>query len=593
MKTFNHIPLVLLSLFATAANLLAQDSILNRNVTVEREYKPVINDAGKISSTPTVLEPVVEKAAPRYTEFNLPLDAGFNIHPLPAAELVHEKPQYKNAGFARFGLGSNFNTLADFAYPLVKDSDLKLDVSLNHYATFASKAHSVTNASLSFDKYYKNIDFYAGVGGGHEYLKYYGSNFDRNGKVLPLDTLAASFGSSKYDETDLATINRMPQMYTLDNLANDSVSETFWRFSTYAGIRSMPWASGLRYRAEIAYKTFHSHYGLTENMLQTFGGFNSVSGKNRLGVDLQMDNLYYSSGNPLLTNFWNSYTVFAMNPFYSFERTDWNFRVGVKSSFSFVHGRPFNPSPDISFEWKAIPPYFAIYGGATGDYQVNSMNRMFAENRYLYPDIRVKDTYTPFEFYGGIKVKPLYNLLVDGFVDYRRVLNQYFFVNKQYDLNTSLPAGIAPAYNTVFTNRFNVIYSDASLLKIGIRANYNYLNRINVQFKGTVNKWNVDTEQYAWNKPKWEADLSSNIRLNRNLSLDGSIFVEGKRYAKLGNTAFEMKPKVDVNLGASYSYSNWFTVFAKVNNLINSSYQDYFGYDVQGFNVMAGAAFSF
>jgi outer membrane cobalamin receptor len=54
-----------------------------------------------------------------------------------------------------------------------------------------------------------------------------------------------------------------------------------------------------------------------------------------------------------------------------------------------------------------------------------------------------------------------------------------------------------------------------------------------------------------------------------------------------------MNPKVDINLGAAYSYNNWFTAFVKVNNLINNKYQDFYGYDVQGFNVLGGVSFSF
>jgi len=55
----------------------------------------------------------------------------------------------------------------------------------------------------------------------------------------------------------------------------------------------------------------------------------------------------------------------------------------------------------------------------------------------------------------------------------------------------------------------------------------------------------------------------------------------------------KMNDKVDLNLGVSYNYLNWFTAFAKINNVLNKHYQDYYGYDVQGANVMVGAAFSF
>ena len=50
---------------------------------------------------------------------------------------------------------------------------------------------------------------------------------------------------------------------------------------------------------------------------------------------------------------------------------------------------------------------------------------------------------------------------------------------------------------------------------------------------------------------------------------------------------------MDWNLGASYAYRDWMSVFVKLNNILNKKYDYYNGYDVQGINVMAGAAFSF
>jgi len=54
-----------------------------------------------------------------------------------------------------------------------------------------------------------------------------------------------------------------------------------------------------------------------------------------------------------------------------------------------------------------------------------------------------------------------------------------------------------------------------------------------------------------------------------------------------------MQDKVDFNLGATYSYNNTISFFGKLNNLFNKKYQDYYGYDVQGTNILLGAAFSF
>jgi len=285
---------------------------------------------------------------------------------------------------------------------------------------------------------------------------------------------------------------------------------------------------------------------------------------------------------------------FSMNPYYSIERNSWNLRLGVKSSFSFVHGRPFNPSPDISAEWKAVPKWLAVYAGVEGGYYVNTLDGMFTENRFLYSDLRVKDTYTPLNAYMGVKVKAAYNVLLDAYVNYRYIDNQYFFVNKDYAYSELSSASLAlPNDSVIYSNRFNAIYSEASLLKIGIRANYNIRNLINIQLKGAYNDWKVFDIPIAWNKPKFEADIAADWRITHNLNISTNVFFESERFAKLGDMSLRMRPKVDINLGASYSYLNWFTMFAKINNLINNPYQDFYGYEVQGTNVMVGAAFSF
>jgi len=591
MKTSKNILSFLLLLAGSVVTAQAQDSIVDRNVTVEREYKPVIQDAGKINSVPKVLEPKVEKTEPDYSDFNLPLTADFNIHTLPAAELQREKRPESKGGFARIGFGNHYNTLVDFAYPVIKKPDLRLDFSLNHLGTFDQKAHSTTKAALSFDKYFKSFDIYAGVGGGHEYFKYYGDNFNRD-TTVNLKTLAMNPGTINYREKRrTGVIDNTPLTFDIGSLANDSTSNTFWRFNAFVGARSLPLTTGLRYQVEMEYNVLNSVYGFGENFIHTKALLNKKSKLNRAGLDVDMYNLMYNSKNGNRLNFWDAYTVVALNPYYSIERKHFDVRLGVKSSFSFVPGRIlFNPSPDVRAEWKIVPKYASIYGGIGGGYEVNTMNSMLSENRFLFQEIRVKDTYTPIDFFAGIKLKPVYNLLLDAYIDYRLIDNQYFFVNKEYNLENGIPPA---ADYTLYTNRFDVVYSSASHTKIGVRANYNLRNRVNVELKGAYNKWTVSNEQFAWNKPVWEADLSTDVHVTRNLSVSANAFFEGVRYAKLGDTAVRMRPKVDINLGTSYNYNNWLTAFAKINNLINNPYQDYYGYEVQGTNVMVGAAFSF
>ena len=591
MKTSKHITAILLFSLGFAISSQAQDTILNRNVTVEREYRPVIHDAGKINSVPEILEPNMEKSPATYSDFNLPLNVDYNIHTLPAAELATEKPTNKE-GYVRVGIGNYLNTLVDFAYPIVNKPDMRLDFSLNHLGTFEPKRmHSTSKAALSFDKIFKTVDLYAGIGGGHEFFKYYGYNFNRDG-IVDLKTLALNYNNPTYIEVNRDGINSTPRLFNLNTLANDPAGNTFWRFNSNFGVRSLPMSSGFRYMAEINYNIFSSLNGQNENLIYTQAKFNWPNNKNRFGLDFDLYNTMYNYSKISTFNFWNTFSVLTLNPYYGVERTNWNVRLGLKSSFSFVHGNLVNPSAAVRAEWKAVPKFMSIYGGITGDYEVNTLDKIFSENPYLYSDVRVNNTYSPYNLFAGIKLKLMYNLLLDAYVNLRQIDNQYFFVNKEYKL-ANAPIAIPIADSSFYSNRFNVIYSNASVFKIGVRANYNLQNFLNIELKGVYNNWNVSTEQYAWNKPKYEAEINTNVRINPNFKVSANVYYQGERYAKLGNTAIRMHDKVDINLGASYSYLSWFTAFAKINNLINNQYQNFYGYDVQGTNVMIGAAFTF
>jgi len=592
MKTSKYIAIGLFFTLGSGVSLHAQDTIINRNVSVEREYRPVIQDAGKINSVPKVLEPTVEKATAKFSDFNLPLDAGFNIHKLSAAELANKK-EINKQGYARVGIGSFKNTLLDFAYPVINQSDMRLDFSVNHLGTFESKRrHTATKTALSFDKLFSTFNLYAGLGGGRERFKYYGDNFDGSGPV-DLSKLVAPYGSYDWNEVSRAGVNATPRSFKLDSLAGFPNSETLWRFNAFVGVSSLPMTTDLRYQAEIKYNRFSATNGLQENIVHTLAKFNSAIDDNRMGLDFDLYNMLYGSSKIPAFNFWKNYSVLTVNPYYSIERTDWNVRLGVKTSLSFVHGKLANPSPDVRGEWNAIPKYLSLYGALTGDYEVNTLNKTYSENPYVFSDLRVNDTYTPYQFVMGVKVKPLYNLLLDGFIDMRQIDNQYFYVNKEYDLANNPSYNMSGPASYLYTNRFNVIYSSATLVKMGVRANYNLQNFLNVEVKYAVNNWSVDNQTHAWNKPKDEMQVNANVRVNPSFSVSANMYYEGGRYAKLGTAAVKMNDKVDLNLGVSYNYLNWFTAFAKINNVLNKHYQDYYGYDVQGANVMVGAAFSF
>lgn len=581
--------LVFLSIFSCVnfAISLAQDSVFTRNITVEREYQPILKNTGKLNVTPKLIEPEVKPLPAQYTDLFIPLSINNNIHPLSSTEFFFNNRVEQN-NFLQLGLGNFYNSSANFLYSLLNRPNTKLDFYMNHIGTFGDKLHSTTKSGLVFDQQLKSLHLFAGVETQHERLKFYGFNFNDSASVQ-LNELAKNHGSSTFIERQFTSITRAPHSFTLQELSETPGTETFWHLNAFGGLQSLPLTSDINYSAKLNYHFFQNKFGIKENRIHLTGKVIMPFHENNIGLNVQLHQIKYTTDKAPLFNFWDYYSVIMLNPFYVIEQTNLKLRMGLKAAFSMKHGRSFSPAADIAAEWNVFPHWMTLYGGISGDYEINNMDRIFSENCFLFSDTRIKDTYTPFHSYGGIKIKPAKNFLVDFFADYQFTDQQFFYVNKEYvteELN-------APD-SVLFTNRFNVVYSDAYHFKIGGRAAYNdEKNRFNMEFRTTYNLWDTKETALPWLQPTWETDLRANLGITSNITTSLYFFYKTGRYAQLGNRSVKMDNIMDVNLGISYIVSKSLSVYLHLNNLLNNKYQYFYGYDVQGFNLMTGVAFSF
>lgn len=571
---------------ANVALISAQenDTVVHKSVTVTREFQPVINDAGKIITSPQVVEPSVEKSKPQYSDITTPLNIDFHIHTLKPEELLHTPLPAKN-GFLRLGLGYPLNTLGDFMYPVLNNTNNRLDVGLHHLGAFGDKIHSKTTGAIQYNHLFDGFDLYVGIGGSHDFFNYYARSFAGEEPVI-MSEVASNYGDATYSTPEGNSIS----LYELSGLP---LNDTHWRFNASVGARSLPLADNLIFDASLNYNLFKAiGSNLSENQILLKGLFNVPFEANRLGMNVDMYNFQYAAGQNF--NFSKQYSLIKLNPFWKLVGENWFLKLGAKTGISIGQGQVFTPSPDVSAQWNAVLEYLAVYGGVTGDLTVNSLNRIYDENRYLSPQNRLADTYTPIDTYLGVKISPVFNLLLDVYGQYKIINNQYFYVNRPYELTvpsaTNMPANMANFYH----NRFDVVYSRATRASAGLRTAWDYKNLLNVYLKGAYHYWTVNDQARAWQLPNWDADFGANVKVNRDISVNTQFIFQDGRYAKLSNAnGTRMNPALDWNLGASYAYRDWMSFFVKLNNILNKKYDFYNGYDVQGINVMAGAAFSF
>lgn len=564
-----------------------KDTTVVRSVTVERDFQPIIQDAGKILISPRETQAQVEKVTPVYADFTTPLKINYTIFALDPQQLVHQPTPVKK-GFFRVGAGYPLSTLGDFMYPIINNENNRLDIALHHLGAFEDKTHSKSSASLQFDHLFDNFGIFFGVNGSHDYFNYYGRYLGTESPFILSDA------ASKYKEAMYQTSN-YPAI-SLYGLSGLPLNETHWRVKAHAGAKSLPQSESVKYLVDLQYGIFQSiNVPMRENHLALTGSFEVPFEKNKLGMNVEINNLQYDVKDKAAFNFPETYTVMKFNPYYKMISESGFLKLGVKTGISPNHGKVFTPSPDVEAQWNALKESIALYAGATGDLKINTLSSMYDENRYLSAPLRVEDTYIPLDAFAGIKFKPAYNFLIDLFGNYKIINNQYFFVNRAYTYTGVGGVNLPNNLQTIYQNRFDTVHSRAAQSTVGLRADYNYQNRVNIYVKAAYHSWKLDdkTQQHAWQMPAWDVDFGTSVKVINDVDLSAQFFYQDGRYAKLGNRAVKMAPTIDLNLGASYTYNNWMSFFVKGNNLLNKKYDIQYGYEVYGINVMAGVALSF
>jgi hypothetical protein len=593
-----------------------QDSLINRNVTVEREYVPVVQEASKLSVEPVIVEPKKSVLDAKYSDFNSPLSVGGNVHPLSAATLLYEQPAELYAGYARIGIGTYPNSLIDFAYPIVNKPDVRLDAEVHHRSAYNAYFNTINTAKIAFDKNFETFTLFFGLNGGFQGVRYYGKRFNGADSIFQKKYIEDTYidgvdingndivknnADLPYEEIYFTPVGRQAKNFTLGDLTlNAPLYAYFWRAGLNLGFRSAENADDLRYSAQIKYDFFRNTAGVRENSFHTFGNLNFNLNENRLGANVDIYNGSYNSKYSI--NYFNKYAIFRLNPYYEINGNEnLKMRLGFEVALPFSGEKGIKFAPDVRLDFKAIPEFLNIYASITGKYKVNTMNDLFYENPYLAPDVRAKNTHTPFDFRAGIVLKPAVGLLLDIFADYSYITNQYYFVNKGFKQLNTLNDSVDNYF--LYTNRFDVVYDKSNLFSAGMRVSYTLKDKFNAEIKGIYTKGNGDKEALPWQLPFYDVSFNTSWHVIKDLTLSLTGFYQAGIYAKIGTVSdndvapdlegVKMKNRFDLNLGGAYTYRDWLTFFVKANNLFNKQYDIFYGYEVQGFNFMGGVVLSF
>lgn len=603
-NTINNIRIALsgLALLLSGTLFAQQDSALHRSVTVERDFHPVIQAAGKIATKPAVVETKIESSQVHYSDFTAEVTPQATFNPLLSQPTRFEAGRKYN-GYIRGALGHP-NTLLDFGYHLDDTKNSILDVYAHHRAEWGLAALSKTNVGLNFTHTYSKCDLYFGLSGGNIFYHKYGHFYDYN----------QTFGMwAKNDEA-------YPKPYTI----GDKDKTSLWTAEVYLGVKANA-KQDVQYQVQTGYMLFAKAGAVSEHQLRTKGSFDWHSAEHHVGAQLYVQNNFLQLNDALgIPNslYQKSRHNFRIEPYYAYEGTRLRVHVGVNFDLNIGKGHQilsktenvsFAPSPHINLEAQIAKQWLTIYADIEGSLGFGSLQSYMEENRYSMIHagiIRPCAPYTPVDAELGFHIRPHRDVLIEIHGGYAYMMYEDFWIATANSTTVFEPLN-KPLMAGDFIHDHADNYQRG---KIGGQLNYHYQDLVRVNLHGDYYIWKGDTTVY--DRPNWELGLRIDGRINKNWSLYSDNHFAGKRLALATDGEHWLAPTIDLNLGLQYDM--WvgkvknestkgktnnnalrpepqpnLTLFFQLNNWLHRKNEIYYGYRSQGINFLLGATYRF
>lgn len=598
MKTIYHVKaLCVVALLGSAAAVSAQEDVtkeknLNREMTLEREYDPSVQDASKVNTLPVVKEPEVRKIPIDYSNYTIAADPEKEISLLPSGNVMTQMDYNKRRGYLNFGMGTRMNINGDLGYHILSTEKDNLNLWYSHRST---------NGNVKYLQDWKNDkevkaklnDNWGGINYKHA--------FDKT-----IFNIGAKYGYSAFNYYGFSDdgFENMPADLQVDpNLLSDrETNQVDQTIAVNLGFESEEEAS-VGYLLDLGYTNFSRKYGLsqamegpTEHTFEAKFDLNTAfNGDMRVGLGGVVE--YFNYGLPEVTGGeyeFKNHAEVTLSPYYKVTGDTWNVKLGANVMLATGDETKFMASPNIAANVE-IGRRSELYVNLGGKLYSNSMYEMSRINRYLYPMEELAPSRNWLDAIFGIRSGVAPGFWFDLFAGYKMTSDDVLFTNKIIE------------QKDVFGNYCKAQPGiDTKRIFAGVNLKYSYQQLFDISLKGVYNKWKAETDltdwdwndgklEHVWGKPEMELNANLTVRPIDKLSVALDYYLATGRYGAYGFSLYDYKMNNinELNLTGTYTFNDTFGVYAKLSNILCQKYELYYGYPVQSFNAMVGVNINF
>ena len=564
---------ITLTILAISAGLTAQtqDSLLRRQLELERDFNPTLLDADKINSLPSLREPEVQKANTNYSTW-----AGRITPPLEIAlprpgNIMTAIPYQKEKGYLNFQAGNYANIDGAFGYRLIEKKKHQLRFTFTHQSTNGEVDYSQESNPQSSDLYFMDNR------GELSYLH----RGDANNITLSLSYLHSLFNYYGNDFGSEAYFNDEKQRLGL--------------LKASLGLKSKP-SDMLNYHGTLDLRNFTTGLAfpgmpdpLKGNEIRINAGLDKPfrNTTTKAGVEGSLVTALYGAD-------WDNYLLLNAAPYLRYEGLNRSARLGVDILFQTGDKTRVRVVPNVALQ-LGITERTSIYANIHGGFNHNTFLDMMGESRYFIAAENVKPSFSIVDIDGGFRIGDADGFRFDLFGGFKKTDDEHFLVlhgTVEYDGLLAGPfyEGLKPLYGDLSHTHLGGMVQVGmwAPLDLSLRLTKNFYTVQNLSVGETLND-----DPKAYNKPGLEVDLKGSLEVSDKLSFNMNYYFAGDRWSYFVGENMEMENINDLNLGAAYKINKAFSFSVKANNMMNQQYDLWYGHPAQGFNIMGGFTFRF
>ncbi|WP_018342106.1 hypothetical protein [Cytophaga aurantiaca] len=401
-------------------------------------------------------------------------------------------------------------------------------------------------------------------GNGHDLLEVFGSKYGKvnswNGHV--------SYSNDRYRYYGL------PQADSINN--KDSIKQTYQLF--HAGINTNKTVVGDKFTYNTGFDVYYLTTKRKANELELMW-----NGKGTYKInDIRSASLEasISNANRVDSSTTNRFLL-MIKPTYKLIEEKWDLTVGATVNYStdtLKGSNGFHLYPAIHGNYNLLPGKVTVFAGIGGGMNKNTYRTLVQQNPYLGSDVPLHQTSCKLDLYAGSSGNIDNNVSYKVQISYKTFGNQYFLTNSNSD-----------------SSQFTALYDNANLFSFDGGLFYDLHKDWRVSANVLYNAWKTDVQAEAWHRPAFQSSLGIQYNLQKKIYFNAEMYyisgIQGRNLES--NRTVKLSDIADLSLKSEYRFSNTFSAFLELNNILSQKYQRYLYYQVKGFNVLAGLTYSF